>query len=121
MDIRWRSRMLQASALAAVTCGLMLAANVAAGAGPCTADIGRLQTQIAAAANPVAGPTATQSVGAQLHHQPTPGDVQSARTKADAGADTALDRARKADAQGDAAACQAALRQAKLLYGLANN
>src|SRR5581483_8422786 len=108
MDIRWRSNIQQASTLAAITCNFMLAANATAEAGPCTADISRLQTQITAAANPVTGPTATQSVGAQLHHQPTPSDVQSARTKASADADTALDRARNADEQGDAAACQEA-------------
>ena len=117
MDIRWRSNILQASAVAAATCGLTLAAGSTAEAGPCTADIGHLQTQITAVADPVTGPSATQSVGAQLHHQPTPGEVENARTQANADADAALDRARKADDQGNATACQEALRQARLLYG----
>ncbi len=122
MDIRWRRKVLQASALAALTCGFMLKAGAAAQAGPCTADIRQLQSQIkTSVSNPVAGPTADQSVGAQLHHQPTPGDVQSAESKANADADAALDRARKADEQGDASACQEALRQARLLYGLTGN
>ena len=120
MDIRRLDEILRTSALAAVTCGFMLVAATGARAGPCTADIGRLQVQIKlSASNPVVGPSATQTVGAQLHHQPTPGAVQNAETKANADADAALDRARKADEQGDAASCQVALRQARLLYGLA--
>jgi hypothetical protein len=88
-------------------------------AGPCTAQIGQLESQIRlAASNPVDGPTATQSVAAQLHHQPTPGAVQHAQAAANADADAALDRARKADAQSDSRGCQDALRQARELYGL---
>lgn len=122
MDIRWRGKTLQASAMAAATWGFVVMAGAPAQAGPCTADISQLETQVkASASNPVAGPAEAQSVGAQLHHQPTPGEVQSAQTRANADADAALDRARKSDDQGDAGGCQEALRQARSLYGLANN
>jgi len=122
MNIQWRGKTLQVLGLAALTCSVVVTAGAAAQAGPCTADITQLQTQIkTSAADPVNGPTAAQSVGAQLHHQPTPGEVQNAETRANTDADAALDRARKADEQGNAAACQEALHQARLLYGLTNN
>ena len=122
MDTRWRGKILQALALTAVTCGLVLADGTMAQAGPCTADISQLQTRVQlSASRPVVGPTATQTVGAQLHRQPTPGAIDHAETKANADADAAMDRARKADEQGDASGCQEALRQARQLYGLAEN
>ena len=63
-------------------------------------------------------PDAAQSVGAQLHHQPTPGSVQSAERVAIADGDAALERARKADTAGDGAACTGALAEAKAIYGV---
>lgn len=91
----------------------------AALAGPCTKQIAEVERYIQrSSSGPAGGPTASQSIGAQLHHQPTPGSVQSAENKARADAEAALDRARKADAEGDAAACTKALDEAKMLYGL---
>jgi len=95
----------------------------AAHAGPCTAQIAQVEQQIrkAQAASPPGGagePTGPQSVEAQLHHQPTPQSVESAERKAKADSAAALDRARKADAAGNAAACAKALDEAKMLYGL---
>jgi hypothetical protein len=91
-------------------------------AGPCTTQISQVEQQIhkAQAASPggAGEPTAPQSVGAQLHHQPTPQTVESAESKAHAGAEAALDRARKADAEGDASACAKALKEARELYGI---
>lgn len=92
-------------------------------AGPCTAQIAQLEQQIAGlqASPPPSGegaPTAPQSLGAQLHHQPTPNAVQSAQQAANADGEAALARARKADDAGDAAGCTAALAEAKRLYGL---
>ena len=122
MNIRQRGKILQASTLAAVTCALMLAPGIPAKAGPCTANINNLQKQIQlSVSNPVVGPTATQTVGAQLHRQPTPGAVEHAESQANADADAAMDRASKADKQSDASGCREALRQARLLYGLAKN
>jgi hypothetical protein len=53
-----------------------------------------------------------------LHHQPTPGSVQSAERMAIADGDAALERAHKADAAGDGAACTRALTEAKAIYGV---
>ena len=98
---------------------VLVAGAVNAQAGPCTAGIAEIERYVARTApGPTTGPTAPQSVGAQLHHQPTPGSVEGAESKARADGLAALDRARKADAVGDAGACTRALQNAKLIYGL---
>jgi hypothetical protein len=105
------------SALLTAACCILFAGT--AQAGPCTAEINQVETQIRlAASNPVDGPSAPQTVNAQLHHQPTPGAVQRGEAVANADGDAALERARKADAQGDANACREALRQTRDLYDL---
>jgi hypothetical protein len=117
-DMPINSRLRNTVALAAL-CGLILMLTPAAYAGPCTAQIRNLEQQIKlSAANPVVGPSGTQTVGAQLHHQPTPTTVEHAEIKANADADAALDRARKADAAGNASGCHSALIEARRLYGL---
>jgi len=78
----------------------------------------QLERQVSVAQGPETGPTAPQTLGAQLHHQPTPGDVTHAEHIANKDADAALDRARKADAKGNAAGCSAAIGEAKRLYGI---
>jgi hypothetical protein len=89
------------SALLAAAFSVLFAGT--AQAGPCTAQIEQLESQIhLAASNPVVGPTTPQTVNAQLHRQPTPGAVEHGEAKANADGDAALERARKADAQGDA-------------------
>lgn len=106
-----------AGALLAAACCILFADT--ARAGPCTAEISQIESQIhLAASNPAVGPTAPQTVDAQLHHQPTPGAVQHGEAEANADGDAALERARKADAQGDANGCHEALRQTRELYGL---
>jgi len=98
---------------------VLVASAVSAQAGPCTTGIAEVERYIQRTApGPATGPTAPQSVGAQLHHQPTPGSVEGAESKASAEGLAALDRARKADATGDAVACTSALQEAKLIYGL---
>ena len=92
-------------------------------AGPCTAQIAQVEQQIRQAQakgqpGGAGAPSAPQSVGAQLHHQPTPGTVAGAEDKARDAATAALANARAADAAGDAAACARALGDAKELYGL---
>src|ERR1700679_4260958 len=60
-------------------------------AGPCTVQITELEQRISSApASPPNMPSAPQSVGAQLHCQPTPNTVQSAAGSANADADAAL-------------------------------
>ena len=96
-----------------------LVTGVNAQAGPCTARIAEIERFVQSSApGPDTGPSAPQSVGAQLHHQPTPGSVEGAEHRARADGLAALDRARKADAAGDAAACAKAIEEAKLIYGL---
>jgi hypothetical protein len=102
--------------LAAVT---LTGGTVVANAGPCAAQIAEVERHIKRAApGPDSVPTAPQSVGAQLHHQPTPGSVETAESKARQTADAALNRARTADAAGDGVACTKALTEAKELYEL---
>jgi hypothetical protein len=114
----WRG-ILRHAAFNGLLCGLIFLAIPAAHAGPCTTQISNLEQQIRlSAANPTVGPTAAQTVGAQLHHQPTPSTVEHAETRANADADAALDRARKADAAGDASGCHSALLEARRLYGI---
>lgn len=91
----------------------------AAQAGPCTTQIAEVERYLSRLTpGPASGPTAPQSVGAQLHHQPTPGSVQGAEGKAHEMAEAALERARKADAEGNVSGCEKALAEAKELYGL---
>jgi hypothetical protein len=59
-----------------------------------------------------------QSVGAQLHRQPTPGSVKRADERTQASFDRALTRAKQRDARGDRAGCLRALTAAKRMYDL---
>jgi len=68
-------------------------AGDAAYSGTCAAQIAQLEQQVRES-----GPTAPQSIEAQLHHQPTPRTVQTAESKAIADADAALQRAREPNA-----------------------
>jgi hypothetical protein len=119
MQMDWCRGVLQRAAINVALCSLIGVAVPSAYAGPCKRQIGNLEQQIKlSVASPTVGPTATQTVGAQLHHQPTPRTVERAETKANADGEAALDRARKADAAGDASGCRSALVEARRLYGL---
>jgi len=97
----------------------LLAGGGVARSGPCTEQIAALEQQIEVTPpGPNSGPTFSQTLGAQLHRQPTPGDVEHAERVANKDAAAALKRARKADAAGDAAACNAALERARRLYDI---
>jgi hypothetical protein len=101
------------------TAAILICGIGAAYSGPCTADIGQLEHQIAGdIPGPNSGPTTTQSVGAQLHHQPTPGSVGAAAHVANKDGDAAIERAKKADAAGDAPGCNQALAEARRLYDI---
>jgi hypothetical protein len=102
------------------TAGAILFGGVGpAHSGPCTTQIAALEQQInTTPPGPESGPSAPQTVGAQLHHQPTPGSVQHGEYVANKDGDTALERARKADARGEAKACNDALNEARHLYGM---
>jgi hypothetical protein len=99
--------------LFATTVTLLYGGGAALG-GPCTSQIEQLERQIGhASSSAKSGPTAPQSIEAQLHHQPTPETVRNAERKANADATAALQRARQADTDDNPAACVKALDQAK--------
>jgi hypothetical protein len=87
-------------------------------AGPCTTQIAEFEQAVRQSANnPGAGPMATQSIGAQIDRQPTPGSVKRAEKHAQASFDAALARAKRLDARGNRA-CVRALATAKSMYNL---
>jgi hypothetical protein len=101
---------------AAVT---LLAGSGVAYSGPCTAQIAALEQEISAnPTGPKTGPTFSQSLGAQLHHQPTPEDIEQAQQIARKQVKAALEAAHNADAADNASACDAALTEAKRLYDI---
>jgi hypothetical protein len=97
---------------------MVLVSTASALAGPCTADISRLEDTVRNSANPLAAPTGQQTVAAQLGRQPTPDSVRQAEEQADAGLGSILARAKALDAQGRGAACARALGEAKLLLNV---
>lgn len=100
--------------LVAATLFLTLAS---AHAGPCTEAIAQFETTLReAASDPNIGPSAPQSIGAQLEHQPTPESVRTAERRARAGFEDALARAKHFDAMNQRAECTAALTEARLIY-----
>jgi hypothetical protein len=87
----------------------------AAHAGPCGDEIAQLEKAVRQSeSNPAAGPTASQSIGAQLRHQPTPESVRRAEVDSRAGLDTILSRAKALDAEGKTAECMELVGTAKL-------
>jgi hypothetical protein len=88
-------------------------------AGPCSKDIAQFEEAVRqSASNPNAGPVASQSVGAQLDRQPTPGSVKQAEQQARTTFEAALALSKRLDAQGNGAGCRKALAQARRMYEL---
>jgi hypothetical protein len=121
-DAVFRRPAVQRAHIAMLAMVALLESATGSQAGPCTTQISQVEQQIALLqanpAPPEGQPTAPQTVDAQLHHQPTPGAVQNANTNADADAAAALERARQADAAGNASGCTEALVEARRLYGI---
>jgi hypothetical protein len=102
---------------AAFAIAVLLLDTASAHAGPCGNAIAQFeQTVRESAKNPGAGPTATQSVGAQTGRQPTPDSVKRADESAQATFEATLARAKSLDAQGDEAGCSRALTDAQRMY-----
>ena len=100
--------------LIATTGAIALGGGSAAHSGPAPCKSRSSNRQVAhAGSGPESGPTAAQSVGGLLHHQPTPDTVQNAERKANSDAAAALNQARQADLAGSAVACLKALDEAK--------
>ena len=81
------------SAVIVLSTGFTACAGDAGHSGTCTAQIAQRGQQIRGS-----GPTAPQSIEAQLHHQPTPRTVQNAESKAIADANAALQHAQQTNA-----------------------
>jgi hypothetical protein len=106
--------------LIATTVATLLCGGGTAQSGPCTPQIELLERQIGhASSSAKSGPTAPQSIEAQLHHQPTPETVRNAERKANADAAAALQRARQADTDDNPAACAKALDEGKRRWFIA--
>jgi hypothetical protein len=118
-----RRPVMERSRIVAFAAVALIAGSAASYAGPCATEISQVEQRIRVA-QAKSGPggvgdaSAPQSVGAQLHRQPTPGSVQSAERMANADGEAALARARNADAAGDAKACTKALMEAQAIYGI---
>ena len=97
----------------------VLLLSTTAHAGPCSNAIAQFEQAVRQAANnPSAGPTARQSIDAQLDHQPTPDSVARAEARAQATFDPALARAKRLDARGNRVGCIRALAAARRMYSL---
>lgn len=104
--------------ICAAAAALIFANNVAHG-GPCTAQIAKFEQRIKQLPpGPRTGPTFSQTLGAQLHRQPTPQDVEHAESVAREQAQAAIERAKKADEAGNAEECNAALKRVRELYAI---
>src|SRR5215470_1369851 len=96
---------------------VLLLSTASVRAGPCSAAIAQFEQTVRQSANdPDAGPTARQSIGAQLRHQPTPGSVARAEARAQGTFAAALARAKRLDVRGNRAGCAEALAAAKRIY-----
>jgi hypothetical protein len=102
-----------AVALAVSAPVLGFASATSARASPCSEEIARLEKAISEN-SPAAAPTAPQSVGAQLGHQPTPESIRRAEAAAGTGVDAILNRAKALDAEGKTKECMDLVATAKL-------
>jgi hypothetical protein len=106
--------------LAIAFAGAVLSLSIAsAHAGPCTSAIAQFEGALRQSGNDLgAGPTARQSIGAQLSHQPTPSSVKRADERAQSTFAAALGRAKRLDARGNRSGCRRATAEARRLYEL---
>ena len=94
------------SATALVVPIALALALTSARASPCSDEIAKLEQAIQQDGNdPAAVPTGRQSVGAQLHHQPTPQSVQRAEAAPNTELNDIVKRAKVLDAEGKTKEC----------------
>jgi hypothetical protein len=90
-------------------------ALTSAHASPCSDEIANLETAInVSESSPAVVPTGPQSVGAQLHHQPTPQSVQRAEAAPSAELKDIVNRAKVLDAEGKTKECLELVATGKL-------
>lgn len=83
----------------------------------CTSEVNQFERAIEQTAMPPdAGPTAPETIGADLGHQPTPASVDAAAAEAQSQFAALLASAKAFDAQGKHAACMHALSDAKMMF-----
>jgi hypothetical protein len=106
--------------LALIGAAGLLLSTLPCRAGPCTKAIEKMQARVEGPRNAGAapGPSTNQSVGAQLHRQPTPSSIANAERKLGelspetiVKVNAAMDRAQKADTAGDESGCKEALAE----------
>ncbi len=104
---------------AALVAAAFVSAHTTAHAGPCSDEIVRLQTVADnSREGAFVGPTANQSIGAQLHHQPTPASIAVAENMASGKVDAAIAEAKTLDEAGKEADCMKAIEKVKLLLNV---
>jgi hypothetical protein len=102
-----------------IVCVALASTISIAHAGICEAEIERLQRDAAnSSARTIGGPTAPQSVAAQLSHQPTPASVERAQREAQSRFADVLARARILAAEGKSAECLQAVANARQMLAL---
>jgi hypothetical protein len=88
-------------------------ATTSAHASACSDEIAKLEKAISEK-SAAAAPTAQQTIGAQLGHQPTPQSVRRAEAAATTGVDDILNRAKALDAEGKTKECMDLVATARL-------
>jgi hypothetical protein len=102
-----------------IVCAVLAATIDIAHAASCEAEIERLQSEAASSsARTIGGPTAPQSVAAQLGHQPTPASVERAQREAQSRFADTLAHARILASEGKSAACLQAVANARQMLAL---
>src|SRR5690242_7747647 len=86
--------------------------SASANPGPCTEQIAQLERIMLQS---TAAPTAQQTVGSQLHRQPTPQSVESAGTKARAELNVLFGQAKAQDGDDNASACMSTVSRIKAI------
>lgn len=105
------------SMLALVLCAAFGLISERAQAGVCTKEVNQFEAAIQQSpVAPDAGPTAPETIGAMLGHQPTPASVESAETRAQSQLADRLAHARALDARGRHAACIQTLSNAEMTF-----
>jgi hypothetical protein len=88
-----------------------------ANAGACSNEIARIESALRRPGSDI-GPTGGQTMGAQLHRQPTPGSVERAEEGAKLKLNEALARARALDAEDNSVECLKAVEEIRRLIGM---
>jgi hypothetical protein len=108
---------MRASTLLLLSGAMVGIAGEVAEAGPCTQQIVQFERAVReSAVRPTAGPTARETVGAKLGHQPTARSVELARRRADLRFAAIMAQAKASDARGNGVACRRALARAKAMF-----